>query len=232
MTKKPYIKKIKDIPGFHVWYVNGYWIRKHLDEEFTNFGQNYQFKFIPKNEFWIDQEHGRKETKYFINTMLFMNRLMSGGLTRKQADRIATAIEIAERNKSKRILQLKLAKNKDVMFKKIRKDFLKRYSGDVKVWLVRGDLVRSLFFTDFTQGGHDKVYKFVPKGEVWIDDDLFKKERVFVIIHELYERYLMAKGMTYNQAHEKASRIEYRCRKNPKIIEKTLKKEITKNKVF
>jgi hypothetical protein len=157
---------------------------------------------------------------------------MSGGLTRKQADRIATAIEISERNKSKRILQLKLAKNKDVMFKKIRKDFLKRYSGDVKVWLVRGDLVRSLFFTDFTQGGHDKVYKFVPKGEVWIDDDLFKKERVFVIIHELYERYLMAKGMTYNQAHEKASRIEYRCRKNPKIIEKTLKKEITKNKVF
>lgn len=232
MKKKPYIKKIRNVAGFHVWYVNGYWIRKHLDEEFTNFGQNYQFKFIPKNEFWIDQEHGKTETKYFISTMLIMNRLMSRGLTRKQADKIATLVEIAERNKSKRILKLKSTKNKEIVLNKVRKEFLKKYSGEVKVWLVRGDLVRSLFYTDFTQGGHDKVYKFVPKGEVWIDDDLFKKERVFVIIHELYERFLMAKGMSYNNAHEKASRIEYKCRTNPKMIKRTLKKEIAKNKVF
>lgn len=66
MKKKPYIKKIGNTQGFHVWYVNGYWIRKHLDEEFTNFGQSYQFKFIPKNELWIDQEQGKKRQNILL----------------------------------------------------------------------------------------------------------------------------------------------------------------------
>jgi hypothetical protein len=232
MKKKPYIKKIKDISGFHVWYVNGFWIRRNLDEEFTNFGQHYQFDFIPKNELWIDQEQGKKETKYFIGTMLLMNQLHLLGHTRKQINKIATHTEIAERNKSKSILKLKSIRNKEIVFKKIRKEFLKKYSKNIKVYLVRGDLIRSLFYTDFTQGGHDMVYKFVPKNEVWIDDDLFKKERVFVIIHELFERYHMAKGMSYDKAHEMASALEYKCRKNPKIIEKTLKLQIKRNKVF
>lgn len=164
--------------------------------------------------------------------MILMNRLLSRGFTRKQANKIATSAEIAERNKSKSILKLRSTKNKETVLKKVRKEFLRKYSGDVKVYLVRGDLVRSLFYPDFTQGGHDKVYKFVPKGEVWIDDDLFIKERVFVIIHELFERALMAKGMTYNKAHERASKIEYYCRTKPKMIEKILKREIAKNKVF
>jgi len=231
MKKKPYIKKICDVEGFHVWYVNGYWIRKHLEKEFTNFSQHYQFKFIPKNEFWIDQEQGKKETKYFIGTLLLMNRLLSQGLTRKQANKLASSVETAERDKSKSIIKLKSSKNKEVVLKKVRKEFLKRYSGNVKVWLVRGDLVRSLFYTDFTQGGHDKVYKFVPKGEVWIDDDLFKKERIFVVIHELYERYWMAKGMSYDKAHGRASKIEYQCRNNPKLINDILRREIRRNKV-
>jgi hypothetical protein len=34
--------------------VDGVYICGHMDEEFTNFGQHYRFKFIPKNEFWID----------------------------------------------------------------------------------------------------------------------------------------------------------------------------------
>ena len=39
-----------------MWVVDGSYIRGHIDEEFTNFGQHYSFLYIPKNELWIEQE--------------------------------------------------------------------------------------------------------------------------------------------------------------------------------
>jgi hypothetical protein len=47
----------------------------------------------------------------------------------------------------------------------------------VSVWTVNGRLVRGAFDIDFTAGGHDDVYEFVPAGEVWIDDAIEEKER-------------------------------------------------------
>ena len=47
--KKPYIKKYKSINGFDVWIVDGKYIRDKINEEFTNFGLNSRFRFIPKN---------------------------------------------------------------------------------------------------------------------------------------------------------------------------------------
>ena len=59
---------------------------------------------------------------------------------------------------------------------------IKKYSGAVKVWIIQGGLVRSLYFIHFTEGGHDLVYPhFVPKNEVWLDDDLSPGERKFVL---------------------------------------------------
>lgn len=69
MIKKPYIKKELEIAGFTVWVVDGRYIRENLNEDFNNFGQRYQFKFIPKKELWIDKEHsGGKGEKSFILT--------------------------------------------------------------------------------------------------------------------------------------------------------------------
>ncbi len=62
----------------------------------------------------------------------------------------------------------------------IRVKFLKSYSRKVKVWIVDGEAVRDLFFIDFTEGGYDKVYPFIPSGEIWIDDDVFPRERKFI----------------------------------------------------
>jgi hypothetical protein len=84
--------------------------------------------------------------------------------------------------------------------------------GNVHVWLVSGEAVRTLYFLDFTEGGHDKVYPFVPDNEVWIDDDLGEGERKFVLIHELYERWLMARGKEYEEAHYPSSSLEFFCR--------------------
>jgi hypothetical protein len=90
---------------------------------------------------------------------------------------------------------------------------------------VNGRLVRSVFDIDYTEGGHDYVYEFVPANEVWIDDAVEEPERPFVLLHELHERNLMAKGWPYSKAHADSSRIEYRCRHYPDELHDALAKE-------
>ena len=38
----------------------------------------------------------------------------------------------------------------------------KKLENGISVWIVNGRLVRSVFDIDFTAGGHDHVYEFVP----------------------------------------------------------------------
>lgn len=92
-----------------------------------------------------------------------------------------------------------------------------------------GELVRGLYFVDFTQGGHDKVYKFIPENEIWVDDDVSQKEMKFVLLHELHERNLMKKGMKYDLAHQASSAIEIYARKHRRKIDKLLRKELQKS---
>ena len=75
-------------------------------------------------------------------------------------------------------------------------------------------MVRSAFDIDFTEGGHDYVYEFVPEKEVWIDDDILEPERRYVLVHELHERNRMA-SMAVQGSHAESSRLEYRCRHHP-----------------
>ena len=106
---------------------------------------------------------------------------------------------------------------------------MKKYSSNkIKVWVVDGELVRDKYFIDFTEGGHEFVYKFVPKGEVWLDDDLSKRERKFILLHEVHERNLMSKGFKYPEAHHSSSVIEHYCRRRPWKIKKHLRREFEK----
>ena len=209
--EKPYIKKYKTIYNIHVFFVDGEYIRTNINKEFTNYGQNYLFSFIPKNEFWIDKEKASGETDFFVESMLIMRRELKKGKTREQAAKIADKSEKAERTMSKLSIELKRLP-KDERLEKIKKEELMT-TGKVHVWLVNGEAVRTLFFLDFTEGGHDKVYPFVPDNEVWIDDDLGEGERKFVLIHELYERWLMDRGRGYEEAHYPSSSLEYFCRR-------------------
>ncbi len=101
----------------------------------------------------------------------------------------------------------------------------KALGNGVQVWFVKGRLVRSCYDVEFTEGGHDYVYEFVPENEVWIDDDIHEDERGFVLFHELHERNLMAKGMDYDTAHEAASRLERRYRNHPAELHEALAQE-------
>jgi hypothetical protein len=234
-VKKPYIKKYGEMSHFIIYIVDGNYIRTNIDEEFTNFGQHYRFKYIPKNEFWIDLEHGKSdESKFFIDHLLLENRLMAQGKNYSFAEYEAEKKEKLERIKTDSILK-KNKQNDSELINKIHIKQLKKFSGKVKVWLVDGRLVRDLYRVQFTEGGHDLVYSFIPPKEIWIDDDVSPKERKYIILHELYERNLMAKGWTYdlskntNSAHFAASHIEYKCRHNPKLLMDCLKAEVVKS---
>ena len=231
MMKKPYLKKFASVSEFNVFIVDGEYIRENIDEEFTNCAQHYQFSFIPKNEFWIDKERVGWEYRYYIDSMLTINRLLAKGVSKGEAIKIADKEERSERAKSELVKKrIKLKKYPEKLVHSVHKDLLQKYSTKkIKVWIVSGELVRDLFFLDFTEGGHGYVYSFVPKNEIWIDDDLEPDEIKFVLLHELHERNLMAKGMKYDPSHASSSRIEYECRRKKKDINKELKKEIKKN---
>ncbi|MDD5012654.1 MAG: hypothetical protein PHQ66_03375 [Candidatus Nanoarchaeia archaeon] len=229
--KKPYVKKFSKIANFTVWIVDGKYIRDNIDEEFTNFGQHYRFNFIPKDELWIDREGVPGEEKFYINYLLAENRFMAKGISYSNAVDKANIIEKKERKKDylmKKGIETQKRAKEDIEF--VHKNLLEKYSNKkVKVWIVDGEAVRDLFYVDFTEGGHGYVYPFVPKDEVWIDDDLTPREIKFVLLHELHERALMAGGMEYDTAHKSSSEIEYYCRKNLAELDKNLKKAILEN---
>ena len=224
MPKQPYVKLIGERGDLRVWVVDGAYIRGHLDEEFTNYGQHYRFDYIPQNELWLDREASQDETQFFIDHLLIEHRLMAKGMPYGKA--LAEA-DRAERNERRRSGDLgKVTKHGTLPeASRVHTRLWKRLENGVSVWIVSGRLVRSAFDIDFTEGGHDYVYEFVPENEVWIDDDVAEEERGYVLVHELHERNLMARGQPYSKAHADSSRIEYHCRHHPDELHDALSKE-------
>jgi hypothetical protein len=204
--------------------VDGTYVRAHIDEEFTNYGQHYRFTYIPKDEFWLDKEGKPDEQKFFIDHLLVEHRLMKRGVLYDQALEAADKAELAERKRSADVR--KMTKGGTLPdSKRVHMRLWKRLENSVSVWIVDGRLVRSVFDIDFTEGGHDYVYEFVPENEVWIDNDLEEAERPYVLLHELHERNLMAKGWDYDRAHEDSSKVEYHFRHHPNELHLALARE-------
>lgn len=83
------------------------------------------------------------------------------------------------------------------------------------VWIIDGAKVRRELYTDFIYGGNDQRYKFIPLGEIWIDNAISVEELEFTIIHEIFERDLMLnQGMIYSKAHDLAAQEELKARIN------------------
>jgi len=225
MAKRPYVEKIEELGDLQVWIVDGGYIRSHKDEEFTNFGQHYRYPYIPTNELWIGREAKHDERQFFIDHLLVEHRLMAKGMPYEKALPAADRRERKERRRAGDVSRLThhgqtLPDGKDVherLWQKPKKG--------LSVWIVNGRLVRSVFDIDFTEGGHDYVYEFVPQNELWIDDAIEESERGYILLHELHERNRMAKGWPYDKAHAESSRLEYRCRHRPDELHEALTAE-------
>lgn len=220
--KPPYLEKIDQRGNLSIWIVDGSYVRTHMDEEFTNFGQHYCFSCIPKNELWIDQEAENDERRFFIDHLLVEHRLMQKGIAYNNALAEADKAERSERCRAGDVSRLTHHGRELPDGKEVHQRLWKKLENGVSVWIINGRLVRSVFDIDFTEGGHDYVYEFIPQNEVWIDNDIEEKERGYVLLHELHERNRMAAGEPYTKAHTESSRLEYRCRHHPERLHEAL----------
>ncbi|MBI5077201.1 hypothetical protein HZB94_02370 [Candidatus Falkowbacteria bacterium] len=176
--------------------VDGFKIRNTIDVDFSVIGGHEVYPYIDKGEIWFDRAF-IKEREHFVKLFEERTRL--------------TKLYGYER--AKEMLRTKVS---PIGNKKLKKQEIKKLKGakDVEVYLVNGALVRKAFDPSFCFGGHYLVYKYVPKGEVWIDNAFSSQERKYVIIHELHELNLMKKGMSYNNAHDYACAAEKEARRN------------------
>ena len=207
-------KLIEKYGDLEVWEVDGEKIREKLDIEFPNFAMWPDFDYIPKNELWLDVEKDPDERQFFIDHMLAQWIVLKSGRDNAEAVNKAYRVERSERRKAgdkNHVFDSKGHPHPDKVHIKI----LGKTDSGLTIWLINGRLVRSAFFLDFMDGGHHLVYPWVPEKEVWIDDDLVFKEYPYVILHELHERMLMAKGWSYNKAHPDSSKIELYCHHHP-----------------
>lgn len=228
---KIYIKKIDKIGDYEVWLVDGSYVRKVINENFVECDHHFNHNFIPKNEFWIDEQTNHNEWKFFIDRMFLEQGLVRVGESNKEASEIGAILEKKERREDlKHNHSDALNKDRSELIGKIKKKILSDYVDKVKIWLVDGKMVRDFFLVDYAAGGHDKVYGFIPKGEIWIDEVLRKDEIKFIVLHELSERRLMLEGDKYSEAHKRATLVEDYYRDHELEIEDKIKEEIGKQK--
>jgi hypothetical protein len=212
--------------------VNGPYIRKNIDPEFTNFGHHLSCPYIPVNEFWLDLENAPGEDRFFISHMKVEHRLMTQGIDYDDALDLAGAAENEERTRTSLAEEgrsLIDSGRTAILMERIHKELWTEYSRSVQVWIVDGELVRDVLFVDFTEGGHDRVYSFVPKNEIWIDDDVTENERRLILYHELLERRLMGDGIVYRKAHRASSRKELWFRHHPDRLGSELDAEVDRS---
>ncbi|MDH7598727.1 MAG: hypothetical protein QHH07_03685 [Sedimentisphaerales bacterium] len=215
-TPKPPYLLLDQVRGdIHIWIVDGSYSRTNIDEEFTNFGQHYRYPYIKIDEFWIDRETHPDEKESFIEHLLVEFKLMAKGVPYEKALALADRAERKERRRAGDLL--KVTRHGRILPdpKSVCEELWKRLDNGLEVWIVNARRFRSVFDIDFTEGGHDHVYEFIPQGQIWIDDDIDQSEGGFVLLHELYERNHMAKGLAYRDAHRQASNLEFRCRHHP-----------------
>ena len=150
---------------------------------------------------------------------------MAGGMPYAKAIDRADAEERKERRRAGDIASVTKKGKELPSGAEMHERLWKALESGVKVWIINGRMVRSVFDIDFTEGGHDYVYEFVPQNEVWIDDAIVEPERGYVLLHELHERNLMAKGWPYSKAHADSSHVEYHCRHHPDELHDHLARE-------
>lgn len=236
MKKAPNVhkKKVGEHEGLEVWLVDGERVRKEIDENFVEYDHHARFHFIPSNEIWIDGETNEDERKYFLDNISWERKYLAEGITLGEAIEKADALETRERHESQRVKNILASHHaRKKALEKIRKEKLGKYSTDsVAIWLVDGEVVRDVYLVEYAEGGHDLVYSFVPRGEIWIEEILHPDERKFIILHELHERFLMAGGKDYPHAHKGATIVEDHYRENPEGLEERIREEMERNENF
>lgn len=179
--------------------VDAFKIRHTLDADFgafychsTAINKYYMPKYyIPEGEWWLDVCL-KDEKDFFL-----------------RLDSISRPRNIKQGLGIKNYLKRKFIKKGTIPTFIMKKEWHLNY----RLVLVDGAIIRQYIDPEFTQGGHDLVYSYVPRGEIWIEKALNPKEVPFVVHHETVEYKLMRKGKSYEIAHEYAVVAEKEMRR-------------------
>lgn len=211
-------KRVLTHAEFTVYSVNGLAVRNFAqpDEEFGNFATSDEFpNLIREGEIWISEKLAPREGVFFIANALTQCKRIADGATEK-AYEDGIAVERVLREKLNGVDFRDGRPHKRVPDEVYLEPYttLPDLAGEVKVWVVDGNLVRSYYKTDYTEGGHGHVYQWVPRAEIWVEDRVDRRELPFIVSHEYLERRLMRdEGLEYNQAHAVCSKVEFDLRK-------------------
>jgi hypothetical protein len=208
---------------YHVYTVNGFTVRNVAkpDEEFGHFATQEDFPdLIPKGEIWISQKLAAEEGIFFTANALTQLKRQADGALEDTAYDDGLEVERLLREKPNGVTFRDGKLHKQIPAD-IYLDFyvtLPDIHEPVEVWLVDGNLVRSYYKTDYTEGGHGYVYPWVHKQQIWVEDGVDHRELAYITCHEYLERRLMRDaGMEYDPAHDVCSAVEFDLRKNEHV---------------
>ena len=92
--------------------------------------------------------------------------------------------------------------------------FKKLPKSGINVFIVDGESVRFHLFLDFEEGGHGYHYDFIPKDEIWLDNEILVKERKFILGREMFElSAIKNRELDYDTAHKEALKYERKLRR-------------------
>jgi hypothetical protein len=177
--------------------VDGFKIRNTLDPDFGIFHTHscragrYAPKFyIPQGEWWLDVI-AEKERDFLIRVESIETGNLAGHHLRSYL------------------------KKQIILSGPIPKFLVRREPRrNLRLMFVDGAVIRKYMDPEFILGGHDLIYpSYIPKGEIWLEAGINKKEAPFVFEHEFLERTLMSKGKSYDIAHEYGTSIEREMRR-------------------
>lgn len=184
-------------------FVDGFKIRSTLDLEFdmfhkrsVNISPKYGYTpkyYIPEDQIWIDVRY-KDETDFLIKTNKFFY----------------------EEHYDMPYLEARELAKKELCKTDSVPNFVQKESteGNLKICYVDGSIIRGHFDPEFSFGGHNFVYDYIKEDEIWLDNLVDQNELKYILIHELKERELMSKGEIYDSAHDIASSLEKKHRRD------------------
>jgi hypothetical protein len=204
-----------------VFIVDGAAIRASVYPEFVYGGNFQRYPWVPKGEIWIDNAISVEEYPYTLAHEIYEDELMRvRGLTYAVAHDSALKLEHRMRTidsamcsrhesllpkvrtiDSDSIQELPLPDS--IQLHGIYRLPLGNFEG-ADIWIVDGPTVRRTIYPDFGFSGNDKVYFFIPEGEIWIDNSISCEETMFSIAAESTERRRMNEGLSYDDAYAEA----------------------------
>lgn len=180
-------------------FVNGFKIRNTIDPDFCGHGTHDFAPYIPHREVWVE-EYLKPEIELILKMVRTEKKFLSENKPFKALRSFFK--KEAQKNGSSPQFQRRLEKK-----------------GNLKIWYVDGAVVRKFIDPYFISGGHDLVYDYIPKNEIWVDILNYQEDQPFVLVHELFERRLMTKGRDYDSAHDFAIAEEKHYRRQAGVAD-------------